>query len=176
MMKVLLHVCCGPDVTVPLERRELTDQLSLFFFNPNIHPTEEYARRLAAFLKVACHYQAEYILGDYQPEDWTGLTQGYGDAREGGERCRICIGHRLDSTAVKAQELGFDAIGSVFTTSPLKNLQLVNELGQSAADRHGIRFIPADYKKKDGFKRSVQICKELDIYRQNYCGCRFSIR
>jgi epoxyqueuosine reductase len=175
-MKVLMHVCCGPDATVALERREPHQEITLFFDNPNIHPEEEYARRLAAFLKVACAYQTEYKIGKYDPESWVVLIQGHETDPEGSARCRICIGQRLERTAQKAADLGHEAIGAVFTTSPHKKPEIVNEVGLQAAKRYNLVFLQADYKKKNGFVRSVQLSKELGIYRQNYCGCRCSLR
>lgn len=176
-MRLLLHVCCGPDVTVALEREpEETERLCIYFDNPNIHPAEEYAKRLAAFYEVACHYGAECLVGDYDPETWNDAVRGHEHDAEGGERCLICIGHRLERTAKEASVRGFDTIGSVFSTSPHKNAAAINELGHRIAEKHGLTYHESDYKKKDGFRRSVEISKELGIYRQNFCGCVHSVR
>lgn len=173
-MKLLLHVCCGPDVTVALERLPDMERLTLYFDNPNIHPAEEYARRLEAFHKVADHFGAEHAVGRYDPESWLEKVRGHETDPEGGQRCRICIAHRLERTADFARSEGYDTIGSVFTTSPHKRSVMINELGEQAALRQGLSHFHTDLKKKDGFKRSVELSRELKIYRQNYCGCVYS--
>jgi predicted adenine nucleotide alpha hydrolase (AANH) superfamily ATPase len=175
-MRLLLHVCCGPDVTVALERVPETEKLCIYFDNPNIHPFEEYARRMAAFYQVACHYGAECLIGEYDPEYWQALVEGHEDDPEGGERCMICIGNRLKRTAEEAVKKGYDTIGSVFSTSPLKNAAAINELGLSIARKQGLHYLESDYKKKDGFKRSIEISRELKLYRQNFCGCIHSVQ
>lgn len=174
-MRLLLHVCCAPDVTVALERLPQTDRLSLFFDNPNIHPLEEYSRRLSAFYEVICRYGVDSYIGEYDPQNWMKVVSGREKDPEGGKRCEICIGYRLDRTARKAVEEGFDTISSVFTTSPHKNAEQINDMGTSIAEKHGLSFFPSNFKKKDGFKRSVQISRELALYRQNYCGCMYSL-
>jgi predicted adenine nucleotide alpha hydrolase (AANH) superfamily ATPase len=174
-MRLFLHVCCGPDVTVALERIPETEKLCIYFDNPNIHPFEEYARRMAAFYQVACHYGAECLIGEYDPESWQALVEGHEDDPEGGERCMICIGNRLEKTATEALKREYDTIGSVFSTSPLKNAKAINELGHAIARKHGLNYLESDYKKKDGFKRSIEISRELNLYRQNFCGCIHSM-
>lgn len=175
-MRLLLHVCCGPDVTIALERVRDTERLCIFFDNPNIHPLEEYARRIAAFHEVACHYGVECLVGQYDPETWHEAVRGHEHDPEGGERCLICIGQRLERTVKEAVKRGYDTIGSVFSTSPHKDAAAINELGRAIAEKHGLAYFESDYKKKDGFKRSVEISKELGIYRQNFCGCVHSVR
>ena len=176
MMRLLLHVCCGPDVTVALERLPETERLTLFFDNPNIHPIEEYTRRLETFRRVASYYIADYFIGEYDPQAWLERVQGHEDDPEGGERCRLCIGYRLERTAQKARGDDFDTIGSVFTTSPHKHADQINDMGVHIADDHGLKFLISDFKKKDGFKRSVQISRQLALYRQDYCGCVYSMK
>ncbi len=174
-MKLLLHVCCGPDVTVALERMPQTEKLCLFFDNPNIHPEKEYQRRLDAFRTVAESFNVSCMAGEYNPENWLAVVAGYENDPEGGDRCRICFQHRLERTAQKAVEADFDTIGSVFTTSPHKDADLINSVGAEIAGRYGLTYMSSNFKKKDGFKRSVEISKELGLYRQNFCGCRFSV-
>ncbi len=175
-MKLLLHVCCGPDVTVALERIPEIERLCLFFDNPNVHPEEEYNKRLEAFRKVVDHFGAEAIIGKYDPEKWFDEVSGHEEDPEGGERCTICFTYRLQRTARRAKEEGYDTIGSVFTTSPHKNAALINSIGKRIAEEYGLDYLESNFKKKDGFKRSVQLSHEFGIYRQNYCGCKFSIR
>jgi predicted adenine nucleotide alpha hydrolase (AANH) superfamily ATPase len=175
-MKLLLHVCCGPDVTVALERLPQCEKLCLFFDNPNIHPEEEYRKRTGAFKRVADHFGIEYVIGEYDPEDWFDLVRGHEHDPEKGERCTICFRHRLERAALKAQERGFDTIGSVFTTSPHKDAALINATGTEIADNYGLKYLVSNFKKKDGFKRSAELSEKLGIYRQSYCGCQFSKR
>jgi len=175
-MRLLLHVCCAPDATVALERLPETERLRLVFDNPNIHPIEEYARRLKAFLQLACHSEVDYVIGDFDPASWSEKIEGHEADPEGGERCEICIGYRLERTAEQAAQTGFDTIGCVFTTSPHKRSTLIHELGEAAARHHGLDYLRVDFKKKDGFKRSVELSHQLGLYRQNYCGCIHSIR
>ncbi len=175
-MKLLLHVCCGPDVTVALERLPETERLALFFDNPNLHPYEEYRRRVEAFKKVADHFGVDVIFGEYDPDGWSRLTAGLEDEPEGGRRCLVCIAHRLRNTAERAKREGFDTIASVFSTSPHKDAQWINAEGEKVAAEYGLRHLATNFKKKDGFKRSVQLSRELGLYRQNYCGCVHSLR
>jgi epoxyqueuosine reductase len=175
MRRLLLHVCCAPDATVALERLPETDDIRLYFDNPNIHPAEEYARRVEAFLKLACRTDADYEIGPYDPDGWYQAVQGHEADPEGGERCRLCIAFRLERTARHALETGFEAFDTVLSTSPHKKSALIHELGASIAQRHGLHFLASDFKKMDGFKRSVELSRLYGLYRQNYCGCEYSI-
>ncbi len=175
-MRLLLHVCCGPDVSVALERLPQNERLCLFFDNPNVHPLEEYQRRLETFKKVASAFQVEYRVGEYDPESWLALVRGHENDPEKGQRCSICIRYRLERTALRAREEAFDSIGSVFTTSPHKPAREINTWGEEIAKNHGLNYLVADFKKKDGFKRSVELSRNLGLYRQNYCGCIYSMR
>ena len=175
-MQLLLHVCCAPDATVALERLPQAERLRLFFDNPNIYPVEEFARRLEAFLKLICCSNVDYVVGDFDQDAWSGKIRGHEHDDEGGERCEICIGWRLERTAEIASRSGFDTIGCVFTTSPHKRSALIHELGEAAAAKFGLKYLRMDLKKQDGFKRSVDLSRELGLYRQNYCGCQYSIR
>lgn len=175
-MKLMLHVCCAPDATVALERLPEIKRLRLVFDNPNIHPVEEFARRLEAFLKLTCSANVDYVIGNFDPENWSELVHGHENDPEGGERCEICIGHRLERTAELAATSGFDTIGCVFTTSPHKKSAVIHALGEAAARKYGIGYLRIDFKKRDGFKRSVELSRELSLYRQNYCGCQYLLR
>ncbi len=175
-MKLLMHVCCAPDATVALERLPNLECLQLFFDNPNIQPAEEYARRMVAFFKLACKVQVGYAVGSYDPAEWIEHTKGYETEVEGGERCRICITYRIRRSALRARENGFDTLGCTFTTSPHKRSALIHEIGEKIAGEHGLAYLASDFKKKDGFKRSVDLSKQMGLYRQNYCGCIYSLR
>ncbi|TKJ39042.1 hypothetical protein CEE37_11500 [candidate division LCP-89 bacterium B3_LCP] len=171
VMRLLLHVCCAPDVTVALERLPETERFCLYFDNPNIHPAEEYARRLAAFYQVICNSGVDCVVGGYDPEFWHEHVKDHEEDEEGGERCSECIAYRLERTAKKAKLREFDTIGCVFSTSPHKNAELINRIGKEIAQKHSLDFLESNFKKKEGFKRSVEISRQLGIYRQNYCGC-----
>jgi len=173
-VKLLLHVCCGPDVTVALERLPETEKLALFFDNPNIHPFEEFQRRYEAFCKVAEYFGTEIIDSAYDSDEWAEEVKGLEQEPEGGKRCVVCFKYRLKRTAQKAKESGFDTIGSVLTTSPHKDAELINRTGEEIAMAFGLKYLVSNFKKKDGFRRSVELSRELEIYRQNYCGCTYS--
>jgi epoxyqueuosine reductase len=175
-MRLLLHVCCAPDATVALERLQGGDDIRLYFYNPNIHPAEEYDRRIEAFLKLACRTHSDYEIGPYDPESWYQAVQGHEHDPEGGERCRLCLAFRLARTARHALDTGFDTFDTVLSTSPHKKSQTIHELGSNLAKAHGLHFLASDFKKKDGFKRSVELSRLYGLYRQNYCGCEYSIR
>ncbi len=175
-MRLLMHVCCAPDATVALERLPRLERLLFWFANPNIQPQDEYERRAAAFLQWMKNASVEFGVNDDQPDDWMEEIRGLEDEPEGGKRCEVCIEYRLKLSAQKAVAEGFDAIGTVLTTSPRKNADLVNSIGARIAQEHGLEYYPTNFKKKDGFKRSVEISRSLGLYRQNYCGCIFSIR
>ncbi|MBU0518733.1 epoxyqueuosine reductase QueH [bacterium] len=174
-MKLLLHVCCGPDVTVALERLPDLSRLALFFDNPNIHPAEEYQKRYEAFRQVAEYFKAEIINSAYDQEVWAEEVKGLEEEPEGGKRCIVCFRYRLRRTAEKAKDLSFDTIGSVLTTSPHKDAELINQTGQAIATEFGLNYLASNFKKQDGFKRSVELSRQIGIYRQNYCGCLYSI-
>lgn len=175
-MKLLLHVCCGPDATVALERLPEYERLCLLFDNPNIHPFDEFQRRREAFEKVVSHRLVESLVGEYDPEAWLKLVEGHEGDPEKGERCNICIRYRMDRTSRTALEARFDTIGSVFTTSPHKPAAEINAWGLQIAAEYGLKYLVSDFKKKDGFKRSVELSRELGLYRQNYCGCIYSMQ
>jgi predicted adenine nucleotide alpha hydrolase (AANH) superfamily ATPase len=176
MMRLWLHICCAPDATVALERLPQTEQLRLSFDNPNIQPVEEYDRRVEAFLKLIGNARVDYQLGEYNPDVWLQAVAGHEDDPEGGPRCKLCIGFRLQRAAQQALQNGFDTIGTVLTTSPHKKSEVIHELGKAAAEKVGLEYLHTDFKKQDGFKRSVELSRQMGLYRQNYCGCQYSIR
>jgi len=173
---VLLHVCCGPDATVPLRLLlPLAKKVVAYFHNPNVHPPEEYARRLAAMRQVAGHYRCDLVEGDYgEAPRYAALLGMHAGEPEGGERCELCYMMRLESAAQKAAELGLDCFATTLTISPHKNHGLINSLGAAAAARWGVDYVPTNFKKRDGFKESVKLSGEMGLYRQRYCGCAWS--
>ncbi|MGD8353428.1 MAG: epoxyqueuosine reductase QueH [Pseudomonadota bacterium] len=172
--KLLLHICCAPDATVGVERLSPDWDLHGFFINSNIHPASEYERRLRALSTLAKKAGFSFTEGLYEPELWLDSVRGLEDEPEKGLRCETCIGERLRNTALKAREGGFDAFAAVLTVSPHKNASMINRLGEEAGKQFGVEYIPTDLKKLDGFKRSVELSRIHGIYRQDYCGCKYS--
>lgn len=181
---VLLHSCCGPCSTAVVER--LTDEfeITVFFYNPCITDEDEYRRRKdaqVAFIetfneKNIGNAKVSFKEGDYRPSEFFKATEGFEAEPEGGARCDICFRQRLEKTAECASLLGYDYFATTLTVSPHKSFCLISEIGRSIALRYGLSFLDRDFKKKDGFKRSIELSKTYQLYRQNYCGCKYSKR
>jgi predicted adenine nucleotide alpha hydrolase (AANH) superfamily ATPase len=161
---------------VVIERLQAQYQLTGFFYNPNIFPAEEYERRRAAAALVAEHWQLPLIVGEYEPERFRTAVKGLEAEPEGGARCPVCFELRLTTTAEQAVRSGFTIIASTLTTGPHKPAPVVNEIGNKVAAQFGLSFLAADWKKQDGFKLSLELARQLNLYRQHYCGCEFSLR
>lgn len=174
---LLLHSCCAPCSCAVIEYLLQHFEITIFFYNPNITFEDEYKIRLEEqkdYLKKR-GYNIEVIEGNYNPkEDFFEKVKGLEKAKEGGERCFKCYNLRLEETALKAKELGFEYFSSVLSISPLKNAQWINEIGNSLAEKYQIKFLNGDFKKKSRYLQSVNISKEFNLYRQDYCGCVFS--
>lgn len=173
---VLLHCCCGPCATSVAERTLKSVKPTLYYYNPNIWPESEYFKRLDQLKKVAAHFKTELLAEEYRPEEFLRAAKGLEAEPEGGGRCAACFRARLYKTAMKAKELGFGAFATTLTVSPHKDAVLINELGLQIESVTGVKWIPADFKKRAGYSRSLALSRELDLYRQNYCGCAFSVR
>ena len=173
---MLLHVCCAPCSPYVVEKLKDEHEVTLYFYNPNIHPEEEYHRRLRELRRWAGKAGVALIVEEYEIDRWFEATKGMFEEPEGGARCEICIELRLARTAGKAAELGFEAFGTVLSVSPHKDAALINCIGEEQAGEQGVEFLPADWKKKDGFKITTQMGRKLGLYRQDYCGCMFSLR
>ncbi len=170
-------MCCAPCSVYPLRELKNEFDLALYFYNPNIHPEAEYARRLEEAKRVASVEGMPILVGEYRHEEWTTSARRWKDEPERGKRCEFCIGDRLTETARKAGELGIDLFGTVLTLSRLKSSIMINRLGETAAKNFaGIEFHAADWKKRDGFNIAAKISGELGLVRQNYCGCEYSVR
>ncbi len=176
MKKLLLHICCAPDQTVAVERTIEEYRVTGFFSNSCIEPDGEYRRRWDNAEHLAEVQGIEIIEDDYLPEDFLELSRGLDKEPERGKRCLKCIAYRLRRTAMKAKELGFDCFATTLTVSPHKDADYINHTGEELAWELDIEYLPTNFKKQDGFKRSVELTKKLGIYRQDYCGCRFSLR
>lgn len=176
MKKLLLHICCAPDATIGIDRIVPHWLTTGFFYNPNIHPAPEYERRLEAMEKLSEATGLAFDAGEYEPGQWKVMVKGLEEEPEKGRRCELCFKERLRRTAREARDGGYDAFAAVLTVSPHKNAALINRLGTEAGHEFAVEYIPTDLKKMDGFRKSVQMSKELGIYRQDYCGCEFSKR
>lgn len=176
---LLLQICCAPCGSYVIEYLSKYFDITLFYYNPNIYPKEEYDKRLEEIeklLRVAPFAQnVKLIVGEYDAEEWTDFIKGTEQEREGGGRCSLCFDYRLDKTAVLAKELHCDWFCTTLTISPHKNAPLINGIGEQLAEKYGVPFLPSDFKKREGYKRSTVLCEEYGIYRQNYCGCRYSM-
>lgn len=176
---LLLQCCCAPCSSAVLERLEKFFQLKLYFYNPNIYPEKEYAKRLSQFDKLSSladfENGIEMIPSVYEPEKFESAVKGLENEKEGGKRCEKCFELRLSETARKAKEIGADYFCTTLTVSPHKNSKLLNEIGIGAEQKYGVKFLRSDFKKKEGYKRSVELSNKLALYRQNYCGCKYSI-
>jgi len=173
--KLLLHICCAPDATVGIEELSESYDVDGFFYNPNIHPDTEYDRRLASARHLASIVDLELLEGPYNDDVWFDAARGLEAEPEKGKRCEICFQLRIDVAARTAAEMGYAAVATVLTTSPHKDAARINEIGHEAAAKHGLEYISTDLKKRDGFRRSVQLSRQYNLYRQNYCGCIFSL-
>jgi predicted adenine nucleotide alpha hydrolase (AANH) superfamily ATPase len=173
---ILLHVCCGPCSLHPYFFLKDDFSITFFFYNPNIQPKKEYLKRLEGARTVAEKYSVPLIIGEYDVKRWIMLTRHFGDEPEGGKRCELCFKIRLYKTAETAKNLGFDFFATTLTVSPHKNQAIINSIGEELGASKKINFLRADFKKKDGFKKTTELSKRLNLYRQNYCGCIYSRR
>ena len=175
--KVLLHSCCAPCSTAVIERLFPYFDITVFFFNPNITESEEYYVRLneqKKFLKTAYEDKVPLIEGRYKSREFFIMVEGLEKEPEGGKRCDLCFDSRLRECATVAKEGGYDYFCTTLTVSPHKNSQLINEIGEKIGNEVGVKFLYSDFKKENGYKRSIELSKEYDLYRQNYCGCLYS--
>lgn len=174
--KLLVHVCCAPDAAYVFELLMETHEVAGFFSNSNIHPAAEYARRLGETRKVAAHLGVQLIEDEYNPALWLKHTHKHRNEPEKGRRCDICYALRLQRTALTASSLGFDGFTTVMSLSPWKKAAVLNRIGRMFGRRYGVGFLEADFKKKNGFRKSIALSRELNLYRQDYCGCAYSRR
>lgn len=171
--RLLLHSCCGPCSSYVLEYLSDYFDITLFFYNPNIQPAEEYEKRLLTQKKLLerAKYKnpVAFLAGEYEPQRFFEAVKGLENCREGGARCEKCFELRLSKAAEIAKKGGFDYFATTLTVSPHKNAVLINEIGGRYQN-----YLPSDFKKREGYKRSIILSKEYELYRQGYCGCIFS--
>ena len=174
--KLLLHVCCGPCATHVIDELKKDYDVTLFFYNPNIHPCGEFVKRLGEAQKVASAFGVPLVEGGYDVDSWLRSIAGLEEEPEGGRRCTVCFADRLSETALFAKENGFDYFTTTLTISPHKDSEVINRIGSALAGKHGVCWIHSDFKKKDGFRKSSDMSKKLSLYRQRYCGCFYSVK
>jgi predicted adenine nucleotide alpha hydrolase (AANH) superfamily ATPase len=175
--KILLHICCAPCATTVIKRLQAAGyDVHGFFYNPNIQPEEEYYKRLLEAQRISKLWNIPLEIGEYDWDRWQAEIRGLEKEKEGRKRCLLCYRYRLTAVAQKAKELGIGVIATTLTISPRKQADIINPIGEAVCEDLELRFYEADWKKQDGFKHSLETCKALDIYRQNYCGCKYSIR
>lgn len=191
--KLLLHSCCAPCSSYVLEYLREYFDITVFFYNPNISSKSEYEKRVREEIRLIEAYNEQVKTGNfenmnstenaglieileapYEPLEFYEAIKGYEHCMEGGERCRKCFELRLSQSAKMAKEGGFDYFTTTLTISPLKNADWLNEIGREMGEKEGVLFLPSDFKKRDGYKRSIQLSKDFGLYRQDFCGCGFS--
>lgn len=182
---LLLHACCAPCSSYCLEYLAEYFDITVLFYNPNLYPEAEYEkradeeRRLISEMNERLAESGKEIrlaVSDFDSREFYEKIKGLEDCREGGERCRKCFELRLERAAKYAKDHGFDFFTTTLTISPLKNAERLNDVGEKAAEKFGVRHLPSDFKKRGGYQRSIVLSREYGLYRQDYCGCVFSLR
>lgn len=174
MKDLLLDVCCGPDATHAIAFFGENYRVSLFFSGSNIHPEKEYLLRLEQVKRVARHYGTPLYTSPYEPGAWRDFVKGLEHEPEGGRRCEACFRFRFKLLSEKSAELGIKNLSTTLTISPKKDADRVNRIGLEIASEKGLVWIEAVLRKRGGFGRSLELSRQLGLYRQNYCGCEFS--
>ena len=176
--RLLLHACCAPCSSAVLEYLSQYFAITLLYYNPNIAPLEEYQKREAELRRLVSQMKFTHPVAllpcQYDGQAFVQAARGLEGEPEGGKRCEACFRLRLRYAAQEAARLRFDYYTTTLSISPMKNAPLLNQLGEEIGREFGVAHLPSDFKKKDGYKRSVQLSKEYDLYRQDYCGCAFS--
>jgi predicted adenine nucleotide alpha hydrolase (AANH) superfamily ATPase len=177
--RLLLHSCCAPCSSYVLEYLSHFFEITVLYYNPNIYPEEEYHKRLeeqqTLIGEMPFRYPVSFLAGSYDKEKFYEMAKGMEKMSEGKERCFRCYEMRLKRTAEEAVKGNYDYFTTTLTISPMKNAEKLNTLGREIASQYGVNYLESDFKKKNGYKRSIELSKEYGLYRQDYCGCRFSI-
>ena len=178
--KLLLHCCCAPCSSYVLEYLDGYFDITAFYYNPNISPACEYEKRAGELERLLREKQFKYpvnlIIAEYRGNDYYDAITGLENEPEGGSRCAVCFRVRLEKTAKLAKKLGFNYFATTLTVSPHKNEQVLNAVGLDLSEKYDIEYLPSDFKKHDGYKRSIELSAQYGLYRQNWCGCEFSKR
>ncbi|OPJ61214.1 epoxyqueuosine reductase QueH [Clostridium oryzae] len=175
---LLLHSCCAPCSSYVLEYLSQYFSITVFYYNPNIYPEHEYYKRvneIKTFIsEIKVKHEIKFIEGRYNTEAFYQIAKGYENDKEGGPRCFSCYELRLRESAYMAKENNFDYFTTTLSISPYKNAAKLNEIGENLSKEYGVNYLYSDFKKKNGYKRSIELSNEYNLYRQNYCGCIFS--
>lgn len=176
--RLFLHSCCAPCSSYVLEYLSQHFEITDFFYNPNISPKEEYDYRVSELKRLIgeMHFEhpVSFVEGSYDPSVFFEMAKGLEDVPEGGGRCFQCYRLRMEEAARLAAKDGYDYFTTTLSISPLKNARKINEIGEELEELYGVKHLPSDFKKKNGYKRSIELSHEHELYRQNYCGCVFS--
>lgn len=180
MPSLLLHSCCAPCSSYTIEYLSQYFSITVLYYNPNISEQAEYEKRKAEQIRLInsmpVKNKVDFLDCRYDSGEFFDIAKGYEDCREGGERCFRCYRQRLEKTAQIAKNNGFDYFCTTLSISPLKNAQKINQIGYETEKKYGVAWLPSDFKKREGYKRSIELSKVFDLYRQNYCGCIYSKR
>lgn len=178
--RLLLHSCCAPCSSYVMEYLSNYFEITVFYYNPNIYPESEYTKRIleqqTLIGEMKTQHPISFIAGNYDKDRFYEMAEGLEQLKEGGERCFRCYELRLRESARLAREVGFDYFATTLSISPLKNAAKLNEIGTRLAEEYGVSYLPSDFKKKNGYKRSIELSAEYGLYRQDYCGCVYSKR
>ncbi len=178
--KLLLHSCCAPCSSYVLEYLSDYFEITVFYYNPNIFPENEYTKRILEqqmlIADMKTKHPISFIAGNYDREQFFAIADGLEHLKEGGERCFKCYELRLKEAARVANEGGFDYFTTTLTISPIKNADKLNEIGMEVGQAYDVKYLQSDFKKKNGYKRSIELSNEYGLYRQDYCGCEYSFR
>ena len=176
--RLLLHSCCAPCSSYVLEYLSEYFEITVYYYNPNIYPESEYTKRLLEqqmlISDMKLSHPVSFLAGQYDKEKFYEMAQGLEHVKEGGERCFLCYRLRLEETAQMAVKGGFDYFTTTLSISPLKNAQKLNEIGREVGRQVGVSYLESDFKKKNGYKLSIELSEIYGLYRQDYCGCQFS--
>ena len=179
-MKLLLHSCCAPCSSHVITYLTNYFDITILYYNPNISPKEEYDKRKSEQIRlikeISKTNKIDIIDCDYDNDKYEELIKGHENAPERGSRCTICFNLRLEKTAKMAKELNYDYFCTTLTVSPYKNANLINEIGKKYEEKYGVKWLYSDFKKENGYKKSIELSKQYGLYRQDYCGCKYSVR
>ena len=176
--KLLLHACCGVCSSAVLERLYPYFDITILFYNPNIYPKTEYYKRLETQREIInkMNLEVDILEVDYDNEEFIKISKGLEDEKEGGNRCTKCYHLRLEKTAILAKKHGFEYFCTTLSISPYKDAEKLNKIGKILEEKYQIKYLYSDFKKKEGYKRSTELAKQYNLYRQNYCGCEYSLK
>jgi len=176
--RLLLHTCCAPCSSRCIEYLSNYFDITVLYYNPNISPVEEYIKRKEEQIRFLNEFNSKNKLDildiEYNYQDFLNIVDGLENEKEGGKRCFNCYRLRLEKTAKVALENNYDFFGTTLTVSPYKNSQILNKIGEELENKYNIKYLFSDFKKKEGYKRSIELSKEYNLYRQDYCGCVYS--